>query len=531
MSTKFIPREVETLDTTLRDGAQTRGVTFTLQDKLRIASRLDAFGIHIIEGGWPGSNPKDIEFFKRVKDYDLKNSKIAVFGSTRRKNVSVHEDTNLSMILEADTECAVLVGKAWDLHVTEVLKCTLQENLDMVYDSIKFLEEHGVRCYLDAEHYYDGFKRNPAYALECIKTAEEAKADTIVLCDTNGGCLSQEVFEITKRAAEEVKSRLGIHVHNDSGCAVANTIVAVQAGAEHVQGTINGIGERTGNADLCQVLPNLELKLGIRALRTDRPEGRRLENLVEISRYVYELSGMMPNSFQPYTGKYAFAHKAGLHVDGVMKVSEAYEHLDPGLVNNVRIITVSELSGRANIVALARKFGLELSKEDPAIQGILEEIKDLELKGYSLDNADATIYLILARHLALSKKRFDLLSWSVVSEDKDGVRSRGEVELMVNGERVAEGAIGDGPVHAQDLALKKALERKYPRIDRVKLINYKVSIVGVPRDTASNVRVFIEFSDDRDTWATTSASRNILEASIEALVDGYEYYLQKAFKT
>ena len=528
MVAKFVnkaPKEVEVLDTTLRDGAQARGISFDLQAKIRIALELDKVGVHFIEAGWPGSNPKDELFFKEIKRYELQNSEIVAFTSTRRKGMKASEDPILQKVLDADTKWVTVFGKSWDLHVTDVLRTTLEENLNMVYDTIKYLKENGRNVIFDAEHFFDGFKANKEYALQVLKTAEEAGADRIVLADTNGGSLPHEVYEIVSEVREHVKKPLGLHMHNDSGCAVANTLMGVLAGASHVHGTINGIGERTGNADLCVLIPNLELKMKIKALKN--PEG--LKMLKRLSKLVYELAGLQPNPYQPYVGDNAFAHKAGVHVDAVLKNPKAYEHVPPESVGNVRKVTVSELSGAANLVSWAKQeLGLVLDKKDPAVRRALKRIKELESKGYSFDNATASALLILLEELGIRPKFFEVEDWRVISEGGLEKETKSwSVVKVSNGEAHVEAAEGVGPVEAIDKALRKALEKLAPEASNVRLIDYRVHLPKASKHTESDVRVEITFTDGKSFWTTTSVSRNIIEASLEALLQGIEYHLLK----
>ncbi len=528
MVTKFVnkaPKEVEVLDTTLRDGAQARGISFDLQAKIRIALELDKVGVHFIEAGWPGSNPKDELFFKEIKRYELQNAEIVAFTSTRRKGMKASEDPILQKVLDADTKWVTVFGKSWDLHVTDVLRTTLEENLNMVYDTIKYLKENGRNVIFDAEHFFDGFKANKEYALQVLKTAEEAGADRIVLADTNGGSLPHEVYEIVSEVREHVKKPLGLHMHNDSGCAVANTLMGVLAGASHVHGTINGIGERTGNADLCVLIPNLELKMKIKALKN--PEG--LKMLKRLSKLVYELAGLQPNPYQPYVGDNAFAHKAGVHVDAVLKNPKAYEHVPPESVGNVRKVTVSELSGAANLVSWAKQeLGLVLDKKDPAVRRALKRIKELESRGYSFDNATASALLILLEELGIRPKFFEVEDWRVISEGGLEKETKSwSVVKVSNGEAHVEAAEGVGPVEAIDKALRKALEKLAPEASNVRLIDYRVHLPKASKHTESDVRVEITFTDGKSFWTTTSVSRNIIEASLEALLQGIEYHLLK----
>lgn len=521
-----IVKSVEIYDTTLRDGAQSKDVIFSLQDKLRITSKLDEFGIHYIEGGWPGSNPKDEEYFRKVKDISLKNAEVVAFGSTRRCDVRSSEDTNLNAIIKSDVKIATIFGKSWDLHVLSVLNTSLDENLNMVYDSIKYLKDHGLKVFFDAEHFYDGYKRNKEYAMSVIETAVEAGAELIVLCDTNGGTLPHEFFEITKQVILNLKVPIGVHCHNDAGVAVANSLLGVLAGAIQVQGTINGIGERCGNADLCQIIPALELKMGIKALKT-----KNLRNLKSLSLYLYEILHMHPNPYQPYVGNNAFAHKGGVHVDAVLKNRMAYEHISPEDVGNFRSFSVSELSGKANIIAKAKEFGFEIKKDDPVVASLLSKIKELEFKGYQLEGANGTLYLLMAKEFGLYKKLFSVVQWRTISEGRnDEASAESSVKVRVGDREIFVIAEGNGPVNAQDKALRKAMSEFFPEIERVQLINYKVSIADMAQGTASSVRTFIEFSDGRENWITVGVSTNILEASKRALIDGYDYYLQKIRK-
>lgn len=511
---------IEILDTTLRDGAQTRGVTFTLRDKLNIVERLDELGIDIIEAGWPGSNPKDEEFFKSIKGISLKNSKIAAFGSTRRKDLRVDEDPSLDAILKSEVEVAVIFGKSWTLHVRDVLKCTPEENLQMIIETIEYLRGHGIDVIFDAEHFYDGFKDDKEYAIEVIKSACDANARTVVLCDTNGGSLVNEVERITSFVKGFVSCPLGIHAHNDSGLAVASTLAAVGAGVRHVQGTINGLGERCGNADLCQAIPNLKLKMGYEVLRNR--DG--LRNLTKVSRYVYEVSGMPEFLGQPYTGRNAFAHKAGVHIDAMLKSPRSYEHIDPTLVGNERAMAVSELSGRSVLMKMARELGLELTKQDVAV--CLEKIKNLEAKGYHLELADATVKLLILRSLGMEPMSFKVNLWWVETLNVEGrLLSRAAVSIDVGRESVAAIGEGVGPVHALDVALRSALSNKFPELSDTRLVNYKVSVVDSEDGTAASVRVFVEFMSKDLIWSTTSVSKNIVEASLNAIIDGYIYRL------
>jgi len=521
-----LPSCVDVYDTTLRDGSQTTGINFSLQDKIDITLKLDEMGIHFIEGGWPASNPKDIEYFKRMKDYSI-SAKLTAFGSTVRKDSKLSEDKNLRSIIDSGVDTATIFGKSWRFHVKSILRTSLSRNLEMITSSIEFLRDHGMDVIFDAEHYFDGYEDDPEYALATVRAARDAGASVIVLCDSNGGCLPEDVRRITAETIEAIDARIGFHGHNDSGCAVANTIAAVLSGADHVQGTVNGIGERCGNADLCVVLPNLEHKLGICTVRRDRPKEERLVKLKELSDYLYALANMRPDPHQPYVGQLAFSHKGGIHADAVGKSPRSYEHIEPHLVGNRRMISVSELSGKANIVLKAREFGLHLEKSDEATSRILSRIKRMESEGYHLLNADATVYLIMAEELGLMKETFDVVEWRTLCwADPNGRRiAEATVKVKVGNSVVHTISEGDGPVNAQDNALRKALTPFFPTIDAVELTNYKVTVINM-EGTASAVEVFIEFRGDSKRWSTVGVSENILEASKIALVEGYKYFLQ-----
>ena len=524
-----LPRSVEVLDATLREGQQCRGVNFTLDARIRIAKELDEIGVHIIEAGWPAASPKDKELIRRLSRLSFKNSRIAAFTMTRRKNVLPEDDESLNEILDCEVDLAVVVGKSWSLHVREVLKTSLEENLRIVSDSIEHLRSHGVEVIFDAEHFFDGYREDPEYAIEVLKAAEEAGARTIVLADTNGGSLPHEVMKIVEAVKARIKTPIGVHMHNDSGNAVANTLMAVLAGATHIQVTVNGIGERTGNADLCQVIPNLELKLGVEALKSG---GAGLRKLTELSNLVYELSGLPKNRYQPYVGEYAFAHKAGLHIDAISKCAKAYEHIDPSLVGNRRLLTVSDLSGRSALIAgISEMLGIELDKRSQELSKILEEIKSLGLRDVNLDDATATVSLIFLKHFKKYREKFRVIEWtSIAGGGLNDPKTYGVIKVRIGDKVRVEGGEGVGPVHAIDIALRKALEQDYPELKNVKLIDYKVILPEAERDTASMVRVFIKFTDGSRTWSTTATSTNIIEASLNALVQGLDYYLQTSFK-
>lgn len=521
--------EVSLYDTTLRDGAQSRGISFSVADKLRICRKLDEIGIHYIEAGWPDSNPKDAEFFKRARSLKLKDSVLVAFGSTRRPRTKAENDSNLKALLEAGTSVVTIVGKTWDFHVTNVLETSLDENLEMIAESIHFLGSRGLTVFFDAEHFFDGFKHNPDYALKCVKRAEEAGAACVVLCDTNGGSLPFEIEKVVKKVAGAVRVPLGIHAHNDSDLAVANTLAAVKAGATQVQGTINGYGERCGNANLSSIIPNLRLKMGM-----DVMDDKHLAKLTELSRYVSEVANLAPNPFQPYVGVNAFAHKAGLHVSGMMKDEESYQHIDPALVGNVKDVIVSDVSGVSNIIYRARKGGMpDLQKEEA--RGILDRIKQLESRGFQYDRAEASVELLLRRSQAGYKPPFELVDFMVVVEkhrrpssgNEEQVLAEATVKVKVGDEIIHTAAEGNGPVNALDMALRKALVQFYPSVAAIKLVDYKVRILEESEGTSSLVRVLIESTDGNEDWRTVGSSPNIIEASWLALADSLEYWLLK----
>lgn len=510
-------KSVETLDTTLRDGAQTTSVSFTLNDKIKIALALDDLGITYIEGGWPASNPKDYEFFKEIANYSLK-AKVAAFSSTRRKDTKPENDPNLNSILETQVKTAVLFGKSWTLHVKEVLRVTKEENLEIVYDSIRYLKDHGLEVIFDAEHFYQGYKEDKEYALQVVKTAEEAGAAVVALADTNGGTLPHEIYQITKEVVSRAKVKIGLHMHNDSGCAVANSVMGVLAGARHVQGTINGLGERTGNADLIQVIPDLQLKLGFKVIPDEN-----LKKLKYVSKLVYELSGVHPNPYHPFVGDNAFSHKAGVHADAVMKTPKAYEHIDPELVGNSRKIVISEVAGTSNLVNYLERLGIKVDKKDERLRKALKKIKDLENKGYSFDLAPASAILIALKELGLYEKFIDLEYWKVINENNLAV-------ALVKVNSQLQASEGVGPVHAIDMALRNALQKIYPELAEVTLTDYRVVLPGEVKNTESLVRVTIEFSNGKESWRTEGVSTSVVEASVMALVDGLDYYLQVSKK-
>jgi 2-isopropylmalate synthase len=525
---------VKLYDTTLRDGAQSEGISFSVVDKLHIAQKLDELGIHYIEGGWPGSNPKDAEFFERVGKLKLKHARIAVFGSTRRRGLKAEEDNNLTMLVKTSAKIATLVGKSSDLQVINVLKTTLEENLDMIADSIRYLKSKGMEVFLDAEHFFDGFKHNPEYSLKTLEVAAKAGAYCLVLCDTNGGTLPDEITKAVKRALKVTDVPLGIHCHNDAGLAIANTLAAVAAGVTQVQGTINGLGERCGNADLCTIIPALKLKMGINCV-----SDKQLASLTEVAHYVSELANMAPDPFAPYVGVSAFSHKAGYHMDGVNKWPDAYQHIDPAKVGNQQRTVVSDQSGKRNIIAKAKELGIDLSDAEKDVKELLERVKHLESLGFQYDNAEASFELLLRRARPDYKPPFELVDFMVVVESRrrsstrqstDGMLSEAIVKVKVGGEIIHTAAEGDGPVNALDLAMRKALLQFYPKLKQVKLVDYKVRILEESTGTESQVRVLIESSDGVNEWHTVGGSTNIIEASWLALADALEWWLVKQKK-
>ena len=508
---------IEICDTTLRDGSQAEGISFSLDDKLKIAKKLDELGVQYIEGGWPGSNPKDTLFFKRVKPIKFDNARIVAFGSTRKANTTVEEDVSMRSILDSGADVATIFGKSWDFHVREVLKTELGKNLEMIRDSIRFLRSNGLEVIYDAEHFFDGFKGNADYAMQTIEAARSAGARVIVLCDTNGGSMPFEIAEIVKEV--RIDAPLGIHAHNDSGMGVANSIMAVKSGAIHVQGTVNGYGERSGNADLCSVIPDLKLKMGMDCI-TDL----QLKRLTEVSRYVSELANLVPRNNQPYVGRSSFTHKAGIHADAVLKNSNAYEHADPELVGNSRRTLVSELAGRKSILSKMRDYGISLPSEPGKTEEILDMVKSLENEGYQFEGAEASFVLLLRRALGDKGTLFDTESFEVtVRGNRGGISSTAIVELEVDGKIVRASSTGNGPVNALDGALRKVLAPLYPKLKTIRLTDYKVRVLDAKGGTAAKVRVLIDSSDGKKTWSTVGISSNIVEASWHAIVDSLEY--------
>ena len=514
---------VEIYDTTLRDGTQGEGVSFSVADKLRVAEKLDAFGVHYVEGGWPGSNPKDIEFFKQAAKRKWKNTQIAAFGSTRRKKISAKDDPQVKLLVEAKTPVVTLFGKTWLLHVKEVLRTTPKENLAMIADTIRFLKKKGKKVIYDAEHALDGYKDDPEYAIATWLEAEEAGADFVVLCETNGGSLPSEVEAITAAAREKLSCNVGIHTHNDIGLGVANALVAVDAGATQVQGTINGYGERTGNCNLISVIPNISLKMGKRSI-----PAAQIRKLRDLSRFVDEVANLMPERRQPWVGATAFAHKGGMHVNAVQKVAQSFEHATPDAVGNKRRILVSDLAGRSNIVMKAQEMGIRVNNDTPQLKGILAKVKEQEHLGYDYEGAEGSLALLIRKALGRVESAFQLEAFHV-SMHGDGVEHVCEATVKVRvGDKTAHTvADGDGPVNALDHALRNALRGFYPVLKQVKLTDYKVRILNGGTGTAAKTRVLIESTDGKERWYTVGVDENIIKASLQALMDSIEFRLLK----
>jgi len=520
-------------DTTLRDGTQGENITFSADEKVKIALRLDDVGIHYIEGGWPGSNPKDMQFFDLAKRVSFKNARLVAFGSTRKPGIRPEEDDNLKALLTSETPAVTIFGKSWDLHVEEIMANDLQENLAMITDSVRFLKSNGRETIYDAEHFFDGYKNNRDYAVKTLFAALEGGADFIVLCDTNGGTLPFEIDsiyqEVHKLVAAESGTgsngaavKWGVHTHNDCGLAVANAITAVNAGAVMVQGTINGYGERCGNADLTSVIPVLDLKM-------NRPciSGENLKKLKSLSRYISETANLVPLNNRPFVGKSAFAHKGGIHVSAIMKAPKAYEHMDPALVGNQRRVLVSDMSGKSNIEYKARELGIELDTNGYDSSKIVSEIKQLEQKGYQFDIADGSFKILMEKFTDQFEPLFNLESFRVtIEKDKDQpCSSQATMKISVGGKEEITAAEGYGPVSALDNALRKALDRFFPDLDTMRLVDFKVRVIDGDRGTAARVRVFIESRDQDQIWSTIGVSEDIIEASWQALADSFQYKL------
>ena len=520
------PREVETYDTTLRDGTQAEGLSLSVEDKLRVARQLDRLGLTYLEGGWPGSNPRDREFFAALPSLGLKRIQVAAFGSTHHPSRTPDADTNLAELLSAGTEIVTLVGKSSSHHVRAQLQVEPRRNLEMAADSVGYMRQKGRRVFFDAEHFFDGFQEDPEYALAVLAAAAKGGAEALVLCDTNGGSLPEHVAQATRQVKKAHPGLvIGIHTHDDAGLAVANTLAAVAVGARQVQGTLGGFGERCGNANLCTVVPNLQLKLGYACL-----EPERLRLLTDTARLVYELANLPPNRYAPYVGKSAFSHKGGLHISAVEKDPTLYEHLDPEAVGNVRRFLVSDLSGRAAILNKAKEWGLDLSADDPEVKAILAELKARENEGYQYEGAEASFELLMNRAMGRRQRYFELVGFRVMNfKDAEGELPRAEatVRVRVGGLEEHTAATGHGPVNALDRAIRKALVRFFPRLNEVRLVDYKVRVLSGADGTSSRVRVLIESSDGVSSWGTVGVSFDVLEASYQALGDSIRYKLFK----
>lgn len=517
-------KSIRVYDTTLRDGAQREGISFSVSDKLEVVKLLDTLGVDYIEGGWPGSNPKDMEFFERVQDLSLKQAKIAAFGSTRRAGISVQKDANVQALLEANTPVVTVVGKSWDFHVSHALGTTPAENTAMIADTISYLKGKGLEVIYDAEHFFDGYQNNPAYALETIRAAADHGADCIVLCDTNGGTMPLDLQRIVREVIREITAPLGIHAHNDCGMAIANSIIAIQNGISHVQGTINGYGERCGNADLCAIIANIHLKLNFNKFKAEQ-----LQKLTRISKVIAELANMIPQDGQPYVGRNAFTHKGGIHVDAVVKHARTYEHAPPEDVGNRRRILISELSGKSNILFKDKENNLELIKNYPEALQVLNILKKMEHEGYQFEGAEGSFELLVWKTLQTYQPLFKLEAFRLIL-DKERLGSNSyhveaTIKLRVGDRVVHTAAEGNGPVNALDNALRKALEEIYPQIRKIKLVDYKVRVLDGKGGTGAVVRVLITSQNEHKKWGTVGVSENIIEASWLALVDSIEYGL------
>ncbi len=511
-------------DTTLRDGTQRKGISLSASDKVRIAKRLDELGVTFIEGGWPGSNPKDIEFFNQASKINWKHATITAFGSTCRVNGQPENDANIQALLEANTLVCTIVGKSWDLHVKDVLKTTPEENLRIIEESTAYLVSKGKRVMFDAEHFFDGYKADATFALDTLKAAARGKAEMVVLCDTNGGCMPWEITEIVNAVKQAVDVPLGIHVHNDAEMAVANSVMAVQAGCVQVQGTINGYGERCGNANLCSILPNLEIKLGYSCL----PDGK-MKELYEAAHFVTEVANLPHDNHLPYVGAAAFAHKGGIHVAAMRRNPDSYQHIRPELVGNEMQVVVSELSGRGNLISKAEEIGLDVKNMSDTAD-ILTHIKDLESKGFSFEAAEASVGMMLKRSEAGYEPPYELVDFLVNVEHRQGrgILAEATVKIKVGGEVQHTAAEGNGPVDALDKAMRKALINHYPQITKFHLSDYKVRILDGDKGTQATTRVLIDTKNGSKQWSTVGASANIIEASWQALSDSFEYGLMVA---
>ena len=528
-------KKITILDSTLRDGAQGEGISFSVQDKINIVKALDELGVAYIEAGNPGSNPKDLEFFQEIKKIKLESAQVVAFGATRRKGISCAEDSNLQSLLAAETETVVVFGKSWDFQVTDILKATLEENLQMISETAAFLKSAGRTVIYDAEHFFDAWKANREYALQTLEAAVSGGASVLALCDTQGGSLPMDILNITREVTEHFNGQveIGIHAHNDSGLAVSVSLMAVEGGASHVQGTLLGFGERTGNANLSTIIADLELKMKCICL----PAGK-LNQLTPVARRVAEIANLMMDPGMPYVGSNAFAHKAGMHIDAVTKNPAAYEHIAPDTVGNDRVFLMSEVAGRSTIIERIKKFDPSVTKNSPVVAEIIKKMKDMEHAGYQFEGADGSFELLVRKNLGKYQPFFKLHYYKTIGEKPpldETLCSFAQLKIEVDGQLEITAGEGDGPVHALDTALRKALERFYPAVAQIRLTDYKVRVLDSKSTTASKVRVLIESSDGVDSWSTVGVSTDILEASWLALVDSFEYKLikdiERRFKT
>lgn len=514
-------------DTTLRDGSQTEGVSFSVNDKVHIAEKLDDLGVHYVEGGWPGSNPKDKEFFKLMQDRKLKNTVITAFGSTRRAKITPQDDANLKELAACGAQTVTIFGKSSDFHVTDVLKTTLEENLAIIYESVDFLKKKVKEVFYDAEHFFDAYKRNPDYALKTIIKAQEARADCIILCDTNGGTLPQDIRRTINEIKPHVKIPLGIHCHNDLDLAVANSLAAVEAGCTQVQGTFNGLGERCGNADLTTIIGILHTKMNLKSV-----PAAKIKHLTEAAYFISEISNVKLPDNHAFVGHSAFAHKGGVHIDAMLKNPTAYEHLDPDVVGNHRRFLTSELAGKMPIILKAEALAIKMDKKSDEAKAIFKILQEKELQGYQYEAADGSFEVLMKRQLKKYKPFFDLESFKVVTEMRSDGKTFAEatLRLKINGQQEFSASDGDGPVDALDRALRKVLAKFYPNLKEMHLTDYKVRVINSKAATAAKVRVLIESQDETDSWTTVGVHENIIEASWEALTDSIEYKLLKDLK-
>lgn len=518
-------KAIDIFDSTLRDGAQGEDISFSLEDKIKIVKALDEMGVNYIEAGNPGSNPKDMEFFKKIKDIKLKTSKIAAFGATRRAGVKVYEDANIKNLLASDTEVIVIFGKTWDFQVVDILKTTLEENLNMIKDSIEFLKNKNKEVIFDAEHFFDGYKENKEYACEVLKIAKNAGADVLVLCDTNGGTLPSEIKDITRKVVKEFGVKIGVHCHNDIGMAVANSILAVESGATHIQGTFIGFGERCGNTNLSAVIPTLKLKMGYEVV-----DDKRLLELTKTSRFISEIANIHLIDNMPYIGSSAFAHKGGMHIDAIHKAPRAYEHIKPETIGNSRRFLISEVSGKSTIFAEIQKMFPTIKKDSIEVKKITDRLKQLEYEGYKFEGAEGTVELLIRKLVGKYKPFFKLNHFKTMGEQPSNdanFSSTALINITVDGKNKMTAAEGDGPVNALDKALREALETFYPQLREVRLVDYKVRVLDSESATGAKVRVLIESTDGSENWSTVGVSRDVVQASWIALVDSIEYKLIK----